>query len=89
MASLKDELAAIRRGAEGDGTKPGRIPPASLAIKHRVTADQQASDFRDRMPKLGQPAPAFTLPNQDGAAIASAALVSRGPLVVSFFRGVW
>ena len=89
MASLKHELAAIRRGAEGDGTKPGRIPPDALAVMHRVTAEQQASDFRDRMPKIGQAAPAFTLANQDGAAIASADLLAHGPLVVSFFRGAW
>ncbi len=89
MPSLKDQLATIRRSAEGDGTKPGRIPPDALAIMHRVTADQQASGFRDRMPKIGQKAPAFTLANQDGAAVASADLLARGPLVVSFFRGSW
>ncbi|MEO8716187.1 MAG: hypothetical protein ABI369_14350 [Acetobacteraceae bacterium] len=89
MASLKDELAAIRRGAEGDGTKPGRIPPEFLAIMHRVTADQRASGFRDRMPAIGAPAPAFTLANQDGTSVSSAALLARGPLVVSFFRGQW
>jgi len=89
MPSLRDQLATIRRAAEGDGTKPGRIPPEALAIMHRVTADQQASDFRDRMPKIGQKAPTFTLANQDGAAVASADLLARGPLVVSFFRGSW
>ncbi len=89
MASLKEELAGIRRGAEGDGTKPGRIPAEFLTIMHRVTADQRASGFRDRMPRPGQAAPAFTLSNQDGAAISSAALLARGPVVVSFFRGQW
>jgi hypothetical protein len=89
MATLTEELAAIRLSAEGDGTKPGRIPPPLLAIMHKVTRDQQASDFRDRMPGIGSAAPAFTLPNQDGAAIASADLLARGPLVVSFFRGQW
>ena len=56
---------------------------------HRVTRDQQQSDFRTRMPAIGQPAPAFTLPNQDGTPIASAALLANGPLVVSYFRGQW
>ncbi len=87
--SLKEELATIRRGAEGDGTKPGRIPPDSLTIMHRVTAEQRASGFRDHMPGIGHAAPAFTLPNQDGVAIASADLLARGPVVVSFFRGQW
>lgn len=89
MASLKDELTGIRRAAEGEGTKPGRIPAAFLPVMHRVTADQRASGFRARMPALGQPAPGFDLPNQDGVMVASADLLARGPLVVSFFRGQW
>jgi hypothetical protein len=89
MASLQESLDAIRRAAEGDGTKPGRISPDDLKIMHRVTADQRASGFQVRMPKPGQPAPAFTLANQDGVDVSSDALVARGPLVISFFRGRW
>jgi hypothetical protein len=89
MASLKTTLDAFRRSAEGDGTKPGRIPPEVLTIMHRVTAEQRASGFQARMPQLGTPAPMFTLANQDGVDVSSAALVARGPLVMSFFRGRW
>ncbi len=89
MALLKDRLAAIRRGAEGDGTKPGRIPPEFLTIMHRVTADQRVSGFRERMPQPGQVAPAFDLPDQDGALVSSATMLARGPVVLSFFRGRW
>jgi hypothetical protein len=89
MASLKESLDSTRRAAEGDGSKPGRIPPDVLKIMHRVTADQRASGFQARMPKPGQPGPAFTLANQDGVEVSSAALVARGPLVISFFRGRW
>jgi hypothetical protein len=89
MATLKSQLDAIRRGAEGDGTKPGRIPSDALAIMHRVTVDQRASGFQSRMPAVGQPAPSFELPDQDGAIVSSGALLARGPLVVSFFRGGW
>lgn len=89
MATLKNQLDAIRRAAEGDGAKPGRIPPDALAIMHRVTADQRASGFQARMPAVGQRAPSFELPDQDGALGSSGTLLSRGPLVVSFFRGGW
>ena len=89
MASLKDALDTIRRAAEGDGTKPGRISPDELKIMHRVTADQRDSGFQARMPKPGEPGPMFVLANQDGVDVSSAALVARGPLVMSFFRGRW
>jgi hypothetical protein len=89
MTSLKQVLDATRRAAEGDGIKPGRIPPEALEIMHRVTAEQRASGFQARMPKPGEPVPAFTLANQDEVDVASAALVARGPLVISFFRGRW
>jgi hypothetical protein len=89
MASLTEALDAIRLAAEGDGTKPGRIPPDELKVMHRVTADQRASGFKARMPKVGQPGPTFTLANQDGVDVSSAGLVARGPLVVSLFRGRW
>ena len=89
MASLKELLDNTRRATEGDSIKPGRIPPDALSIMHRVTADQRASGFQARMPSPGQPGPAFTLVNQDGVDVSSAALVARGPLVISFFRGRW
>jgi hypothetical protein len=89
MASLKDELDKIRLTAEGDGTTPGRISPDDLKVMHRVTHDQQQSDFRQRMPAIGTPAPLFSLPNQDGAFVRSVELLAQGPLVVSFFRGAW
>jgi hypothetical protein len=89
MTSLRESLDTIRRAAEGDGTRPGRISPDDLKIMHRVTADQRASGFQARMPKPGEPAPPFTLANQDGVSVSSEALVARGPLVVSFFRGRW
>ena len=89
MASLKELLDSTRRAAEGDGIQPGRIPPDALNIMHRVTVDQRASGFQTRLPKPGQPGPAFTLANQNGVDVSSAALVARGPLVISFFRGRW
>jgi hypothetical protein len=89
VTSLVDQLAAMRLAAFGDGAKPGRIPADAAAVMHRVTAEQRASGYRARMPALGSPLPGFTLPDTDGAPVASAALLARGPLVVSFFRGAW
>ena len=89
MATLTEQLAAMRLAAFGDGTKPGRIPPEAAAVMHRVTADQRASGYRTRMPAIGAAMPGFTLPDTAGAMVGSAALLAQGPLVVSFFRGAW
>jgi hypothetical protein len=89
MATLTEQLAAMRLAAFGDGTKPGRIPAESAAVMHRVTADQRASGYRGSMPRVGTTMPAFNLPDTNGATVDMAALLARGPLVVSFFRGAW
>jgi hypothetical protein len=89
MATLTEQLATMRLAAFGDGTKPGRIPADAAAVMHRVTANQRASGYRAAMPQPGAAMPAFRLADTDGTMVDMAALVSRGPLVVSFFRGAW
>ena len=89
MATLGEELTAMRRAALGDGTKPGRIPPDVAAVMHRVTANQRVSGYRAHMPAAGDAMPGFSLADTDGTVVDSAALLARGPLVVSFFRGAW
>jgi peroxiredoxin len=51
----------------------------------------QYNDSRqaDKALKAGDMAPEFALLGADGKLISSRALLSRGPLVASFYRGVW
>jgi peroxiredoxin len=42
-----------------------------------------------RVARVGQPAPDFTLPGAAGQPVGLAALVARGPVVLSFYRGRW
>ena len=81
--TLKEKLDAMRERSET------RIPPEALAIMHRATDDVRQSGILDRVLKPGDEAPAFSLPNAEGKTIRSADLLARGPLVVSFYRGVW
>lgn len=39
--------------------------------------------------KAGDKVPNFSLPRTDGWFISSAALLERGPLIVTFYRGIW
>jgi hypothetical protein len=47
------------------------------------------SGIAEKSLKAGDKAPTFSLPNIFGKDISSQALLTRGPLVVSFYRGGW
>ena len=47
------------------------------------------SGIREKCLKVGDKAPAFTLPNVHGSSIHSTKLLKSGPLVISFYRGSW
>ena len=55
----------------------------------RGVEDLRASGIMGRIVKVGQPAPAFTLPNAAGREVSLADLRARGPVVLSFYRGRW
>lgn len=66
-----------------------RIPPslradASLVRQHIIKGGRDRSALR-----LGDRAPAFTLPNTRGEEIALNTALSKGPVVLSFYRGGW
>lgn len=64
-------------------------PPEVSAALQRGTAELRASGILERVLKAGARAPEFTLPNQDGAPVSSVALLERGPLVLTVYRGHW
>jgi len=66
-----------------------KTPPDKLAIMHRATEDLRKSGILDRVIKVGERMPEFVLPNVRGEKVSSAELLRRGPLVVTFYRGVW
>jgi peroxiredoxin len=49
----------------------------------------QAEGTIDAALKVGQPAPDFTLPDAFGNPVPVSALLARGPVVISFYRGEW
>ena len=66
-----------------------KIPPEARAVMHRATAALADSGQADRALGLGKPLPAFALPDSTGATVSSSELLSRGPLILTFFRGRW
>lgn len=81
--SLKDQLEAFRTGFEK------QVPEDALAQMHGATRDLRASGILNDAVKAGDAFPAFSLVSQDGETVSSSALLSKGPLVISMFRGAW
>jgi peroxiredoxin len=82
---LQDKLDAFSADLIASGKIPGPIVTQLMdGIKEQV-----ASGKADLALKAGDTAPTFTLKDPDGASVSSATLLERGPLVVSFYRGVW
>ncbi len=81
--SLQDKLDAYRAEVLT------KRPPHIVEVMHRATAELIASGQAERALKPGDRAHVFTLPGPDGTPVASAELLARGPLVITFYRGVW
>src|SRR5207248_10833339 len=79
---LKDKLEAIRAMAR-------RLPEDAQALMQRSIDDLRASGILGRVVKIGERAPAFTLPSIDGVPVSLTDLLAKGPVVLSFFRGRW
>jgi peroxiredoxin len=86
--TLQDRLDAFKADfVAGRLTfKPSR---EALDIMHRATDELIASGQAQRARKAGDVAVEFTLNDPDGKPVSSRELLARGPLVLSFYRGVW
>ncbi|WP_240700291.1 peroxiredoxin-like family protein [Sphingomonas gei] len=88
VMKLQDKLDAMR-----DDFENGRFPlvPTSdqLETMQRATQSLIDSGQADDALKAGDTAPEFTLEDADGNTVSSRALLARGPLVATFYRGVW
>ncbi len=86
--SLQDKLDAFKADFEA-GKPPYNVSPSVIETMHRATAELIASGAAQKALKAGDPAPAFTLNDHEGHPVSSAELLRQGPLVVTFYRGVW
>jgi peroxiredoxin len=82
--SLQDKLDAFKADFEST-----RAPPEVVKVFHDSMAELIASGKAENALKAGDHAPAFILPDADGRQLSSADLLAKGPLVVTFYRGVW
>lgn len=81
--SLQEKLDAMKAQSKT------RIPPEAQAVMERAVEEVRRSGIVDRLPKVGDRAPDFTLPDSTGQPVGLQGLVGRGPVVLSFYRGRW
>ncbi|WP_176059498.1 peroxiredoxin-like family protein [Paraburkholderia sp. BCC1876] len=86
--SLQDKLDAFKADFKA-GKAPYFAPAEIHPVMERATAELIASGQAERALKAGDKAPAFTLTDPDGTLVSSTELLEKGPLVISFYRGVW
>jgi AhpC/TSA family len=84
LPRLQDELDQYKREAS-EGASPGDITEeAAAAAEARLV-----SKLGLRPLGVGDHAPAFELPNARGRTVRLGDLLGRGPVVLTFYRGVW
>ena len=86
--SLQAKLDAFKADFEA-GKPPYNVPRSIIETMHRATAELIASGAASRAKKVGDKAPGFSLKDPEGNIVGSAELLKKGPLIVSFYRGVW
>jgi peroxiredoxin len=86
--SLQTKLDAFKADFEA-GKPPYNVPRSVIETMHRATAELIASGAAQRALKAGDKAPPFALKDASGKTFSSSQLLAPGPLIVSFYRGVW
>jgi peroxiredoxin len=86
--TLPERLAAFRANFEAGGP-PYNAPAWIHEPMHRATDALIASGAPERALKAGAAAPAFVLKDADDREVSSVELLRKGPLVLTFYRGVW
>lgn len=86
--TLQARLDAFKADFKG-GKPPYNAPPEIHPIMERATAALFASGQAERAIHAGDRAPAFVLQDQNDRTVSSAELLAQGPLIVTFYRGVW
>ncbi len=80
---FQEKLKSIKKRIEGN------MPPSYLKIMHKATHDLEQSGIQEKVLKVGQKAPSFELVDQNGKIVSSEEILSKGMLVLTFYRGVW
>jgi peroxiredoxin len=82
-APVRKELDAIREKSSKSAT------PERMRAYEQGIEEVRKSGVAGKALKVGDRAPDFTLPDATGKEVKLSALLSRGPVVVTWYRGAW
>mgnify|MGYP003574604855 FL=1 len=83
MSTLAERLEKIKKGFLS------QVPEEVAAKMARATEALRTSGIMEGLPRPPSPLPPFELTDTEGNLVRSSELLARGPLVVTFYRGVW
>ena len=86
--NLQSKLDAFKADFES-GKPPFNVDPENVKKMHRATAELKASGLAEKALGVGDRAPDFSLFDTQGTSIKLSELLKNGPVVLSFYRGVW
>lgn len=69
----------------------GKLPLShqQLELLEKAYLEIGQSGIAEHVPKAGDEAPDFTLPNPVGTPVSLSGALANGPAVVTFYRGIW
>lgn len=86
--TLQAKLDAFKADFEA-GKPPYSVPRSVIETMRRATKELISSGAAQRALKVGDRAPSFALEDPQGNTVTSSVLLAQGPVIVSFYRGVW
>lgn len=86
--SLQQKLSAFKAQFQSGNPPFDNVPASVHGVMQRATDELVASGAAQRVRSSG-PAPTFELKDADGVTVRLSDLLANGPVVLSFYRGVW
>ncbi|MBM9512255.1 redoxin domain-containing protein [Desulfogranum marinum] len=81
--TLQEKLSAMKK--ESMATRP----PEVVATLLQEVENLIQAGIADNALKVGETLPDFSLPDEKGQLVSSKDLLSKGPLAINFYRGIW
>lgn len=83
LTMLKEQIEELRNGMMS------KAPEEVLTVMQGASQKLIESGIAEKSLKKGDKAPEFSLPNVNNENVSSSELISKGPLIINFYRGGW